>query len=81
MSIVLIISTRFITIVGINLILALREMRKTFRSVNRIVGEFGGMGKGLENGLGEIVGFMKGAKLFIKAIDLASKKDIKHPKL
>lgn len=68
--IVLVISTIFLTVVGIQLTLVLFELRKTLSNINRIVKGFDEIGVGLKHGLGEATGFINGFKTVMKVIDL-----------
>ena len=68
--IVLVISTIFLTVVGIQLALVLFEIRKTFRNVNKIIKGFDIIGMGLKHGIGEATGFINGFKTVLKVIDL-----------
>lgn len=68
--IVLVISTLFLTVVGIQLTLVLFELRKTLSNINRIVKGFDEIGVGLKHGLGEATGFINGFKTVMKVIDL-----------
>ncbi|MBP7967583.1 hypothetical protein KAZ66_04925 [Candidatus Woesebacteria bacterium] len=68
--IVLSISTIFLTVVGIQLVLVLIELKKTLTSVNKIVKGFDSIGVGLQHGLGEATGFINGFKTIMKIVDL-----------
>ncbi|QQS44114.1 hypothetical protein IPM65_00710 [Candidatus Roizmanbacteria bacterium] len=68
--IVLVISTIFLTVVGIQLTLVLFELRKTLSNVNRIIKGFDSIGVGLQHGIGEATGFINGFKTVLKVIDL-----------
>ncbi len=68
--IVLVISTIFLTVVGIQLTLVLFELRKTLNNVNKIIKGFDSIGVGLQHGIGEATGFINGFKTVIKVIDL-----------
>lgn len=70
--IILTVSTFFLTIIGIQLFITLREMRKTLRNINKVVTSFEDMGVGLNQGFQEISGFMNGFKVVLKAINLIS---------
>ncbi len=76
--IVLIISTIFLTVVGIQLTLVLFELRKTISSVNKIIKGFDSIGVGLKHGIGEATGFINGFKTVMKVIDVY--KDATHDK-
>ena len=68
--IVLVISTIFLTVVGIQLTLVLFELRKTLSNVNKIIKGFDSIGVGLQHGIGEATGFINGFKTILKVIDL-----------
>lgn len=68
--IVLVISTIFLTVVGIQLTLVLFELRKTLSNVNKIIKGFDSIGVGLQHGIGEASGFINGFKTVLKVIDL-----------
>jgi len=68
--IVLIISTIFLTIVGIQLTLVLFELRKAINNINTIIKGFDTIGIGLKHGIGEATGFINGFKTVLKMIDL-----------
>jgi len=76
--IVLIISTLFLTVVGIQLALVLFEVRKAVRNINKIIKGFDIIGTGLKHGIGEATGFINGFKTVMKVIDLY--KDSTHDK-
>jgi len=68
--IVLGISTILLTIVGIQLIILLYEVRKALSNINKIVKGFDTIGTGLQQGLGEATGFLNGLKTVMKIVDL-----------
>ncbi|PIZ64018.1 hypothetical protein COY16_00415 [Candidatus Roizmanbacteria bacterium CG_4_10_14_0_2_um_filter_39_13] len=76
--IVLVISTIFLTVVGIQLALVLFELRRVLKNVNKIVKGFDTIGMGLKHGIGEATGFINGFKTVLKVIDLY--KDKKNEK-
>lgn len=73
--IVLSLSTIFLTVVGIQLVIVLVEFRKTLKNVNKVIQGFDTVGTGLQHGIGEIVGFMNGFKTIMKVIDITRKKN------
>lgn len=79
--IVLSLSTIVLAVVGIQLVLLLIEARRTLKHVNKIVHNFESIGVGLHQGVGEMVGFVNGFKLVLKALEIFShkKNDIKSP--
>lgn len=68
--IVLSISTIFLTVVGIQLVLVLIELKKALTSINKIIKGFDSIGVGLQHGLGEATGFINGFKTIMKIVDL-----------
>lgn len=76
--IILVISTVFVTIVGIQLVLVLVETRKILKSINKVTKGFDEIGQGLVHGLGEATGFLNGFKTVMKVIDVY--KDVKSEK-
>lgn len=68
--IVLVISTLFLTIVGIQLTLVLFELRRAIKNVNKIIKGFDVIGVGLKHGIGEATGFINGIKTILKVVDL-----------
>jgi len=76
--IVLVISTLFLTVVGIQLTLVLFELRRVLKNINSVVKGFDTIGVGLKHGIGEATGFINGFKTILKVIDLY--KDTKNEK-
>jgi len=74
LTIVLTISTVLALIIGIQLILVLKELRKSLKKINVFIEAFESVGFGLEHGFGEIIGFVRGVKSIIHSLDLFSKK-------
>lgn len=72
--IILILSTFFLSIIGVQLFITLREIRKTLRNANKVVESFENVGVGLNQGMTEMVGFMNGFKVVLKAIQVMSQK-------
>lgn len=72
--IILILSTFFLSIIGVQLFITLREIRKTLRNANKVVESFENLGVGLNQGMTEMVGFMNGFKVVLKAIQVVSQK-------
>ena len=66
--IILILSTFFLTIIGVQLFITLREMRKTLKNINKVVNNFETLGVGLQQGMTEVTGFMNGFKVVLKAL-------------
>lgn len=72
--IILIISTFFLSIIGVQLFITLREMQKTMKQINKIVDNFETLGVGLNQGMQEVVGFMNGFKVVMRAIQIMQQK-------
>ncbi len=72
--IVLSISTVFLTVVGIQLVIVLKAFKKTLDNVNKVVNGFDAIGVGLKHGIGEATGFLNGFKTILKIVDLYRKK-------
>ncbi|MFA9289212.1 MAG: hypothetical protein ACEQSA_05030 [Weeksellaceae bacterium] len=72
--IILSLSTIFLTVIGIQLIIVLKELKTTLQSVNKIVKGFDTLGVGLQHGVGEVTGFINGFKTIMKIVDLWGKK-------
>lgn len=68
--IVLAISCVLLTIVGIQVIFVLRELKATLKRVNNVVDGFESLGVGLDHGLTEVVGFFNGFKSIAKALEI-----------
>ncbi len=78
LTIILTVSTIFAVIIGIQLILVLKELRKTMKKINQIIEGFESVGLGLEHGFGEILGFFHGFRGILKTVDYITQK--KHEK-
>jgi hypothetical protein len=74
LTIVLTVSTVFGVIIGVQLIIILKELRKTIKAINTVIDGFETVGSGLEHGFAEIVGFFHGFKNIVKVIDLITAK-------
>ncbi len=70
--IILTVSTFFVSIIGVQLFITLRELRKTLKNANRIIEGFESMGVGLNQGFQEAVGFMNGFRVILRAINVIS---------
>lgn len=68
--IILIISTIFLTVVGIQIILVLNQIRKTMAIAHKAVEGLDSIGSGLKHGLGEATGFINGFKTILRVIDV-----------
>lgn len=67
-------TTVFSVVIGIQLVLVLKELKKTLATVNKITYGFESIGVGLEKGFEEISGFMNGFKALFKLFELISPK-------
>ena len=74
LTVILTVSTIFVVIIGIQLILILKELRKSLKNVYNIIEGFESIGMGLEHGVAEIVGFFNGFRAILKALDIFSNK-------
>jgi hypothetical protein len=74
LTIVLSISCILLTIIGIQLIFILRDLKRTLDRTNRIIDGFESLGVGLDHGLTEVVGFMNGFKTIMKALEVVHHK-------
>lgn len=72
--IVLSLTTIFLTIISIQLIIVLNKLQKTLTEVNKIIAGFESVGVGLQHGIGEVTGFINGFKTIMKIVDISSKK-------
>lgn len=66
--------TVFSIIVGIQLILVLKELKKTLATVNKITSGFETIGVGIEKGFEEITGFINGFKALFKLFEIIAPK-------
>lgn len=66
--------TILLTLVGIELILVLKEARKFLIRANSVLDEIEKVGFGLNQGYSEIKGFVSGIVKIFKIIDILSKK-------
>jgi hypothetical protein len=76
--IVLVVSTVFITVVGIQLAIVLFEAQKILKHINKMTKGLDEIGQGLKHGIGEATGFLNGFKTVMKVIDIY--KDAKSEK-
>lgn len=67
-------TTIFSVVIGIQLILVLKELKKTLNTINKITNGLESIGVGMEKGFEEVVGFMNGFKALFKLFDLISPK-------
>jgi hypothetical protein len=72
--IVLVLTTIFLTVVGVQLILTLIEARKTLKNVNRVIDGFESAGIQLNQSVTEIGGFVSGFKSLMRMFEVISTK-------
>lgn len=70
--IVLIVSTLFLTIIGVQLFVTLREFQKTLQQSQKIIKAYETLGTDLDKTKAELTGFANGFKVVLKAIQLMS---------
>ncbi len=73
LTIALTISTIFLTIIGIQLILILRETRKLIKKANNIFDSLEKAGLVIHSGFAEVYGFLTGFKTILKLLDFFKK--------
>jgi len=64
----------FSVIIGIQLILVLKELKQTLTTINKVTAGFESIGVGIEKGFEEVSGFMNGFKALFKLFELISPK-------
>ncbi len=74
LAVTLSVTTIFLVIVGIQVVLLLREIRETLRRTNNIIEGFERVGLGVESGFNEVVGFLSGVKGVFKILDTFKRK-------
>jgi len=74
LTVVLTITSLLFTVIGIQLIFILRDVKQSLKKLNQIIEGFESVGVGLEHGLSEIVGFFGGFKTLMKIVDMATRK-------
>lgn len=74
LAVTLSVTTIFLVIVGIQVVLLLRELRETLRRTNNIIEGFERVGMGVESGFNEMVGFLSGVKGVFRILDAFKKK-------
>lgn len=72
--IILTLSTVFLTVVGFQLVLVLKELRTSLQGLNKVIKGFDTVGVGLQHGLGELTGFINGFKTVMKIVDISHKR-------
>lgn len=66
--------TIFSIIVGIQLILVLKELKKTLTTINKVTAGFESIGVGIEKGFEEVTGFVNGFKALFKLFEIIAPK-------
>lgn len=74
LSVALTVSTVILVIVGVQLILVLKDLRKILKKVNTVFDALEKFGLSLNHGFSEVYGFIAGFKTIFKIIDLFHKK-------
>lgn len=74
------IMTVLLTIIGVQLVFVLRDLRKLLTRANNIMDEFEKIGSGLSQGYSEVTAFVSGIGKLLQVVDLVtkSKKKDKH---
>jgi hypothetical protein len=67
-------TTVFSVIIGIQLILVLKELKKTLGTINKVTSGFESLGLGVEKGFEELAGFFNGFRALFKLFELVSPK-------
>lgn len=65
------IMTIVLSIVGVQLVLLLKDLRQTAQRVNRFGMELEKIGVGFSGGVAEVLGFVMSIKKVVKALDIA----------
>ncbi|MFS8159136.1 MAG: hypothetical protein ACMG6E_02775 [Candidatus Roizmanbacteria bacterium] len=68
------IMTTLLVVIGIQLILILKDVRKVLTRVESFTGHIESLGGGLSSGLGEFVAFFAGATKLFQLVNTVSKK-------
>lgn len=74
LTIVLVLTTIFLTVVGVQLILTLIEARKTLKKVNRVIQGFESAGVHLNQSVNEMSGFISGFKSIMRMLEVMGSK-------
>lgn len=74
LSITLTVTTIFLIVVGIQLIYLIRDTRQTLTRVNTILDSYEALGETLNDGLGEVKGFLVGVRSVVNFIDIFHQK-------
>jgi len=72
--IVLVLTTLFLAVVGVQLILTLVEFRKTLKKMNRVIDGFESAGINLGTSISEMGGFVSGFKSIVRLFELVDAK-------
>lgn len=73
--IILSVSVIFMTVVGFFFVQLLRELNKLIKKAHGVVEGFERMGDGLQNGFGELTGFLGGIKSVFKILEIFKKRN------
>ncbi len=74
LTVVLTVTTILLVVIGIQLILVLRELRVALKRINGIIDAFEKVGGSVEHGFAELTGFFAGAKSLFSIIDILRRK-------
>ncbi len=74
------VTTVVFTVVGIQLILILKDVRVIVKKINTLSTNLEHFGINVSSGYSELVGFITGFKKVLHVIDLVSEKNAKHSK-
>lgn len=66
--------TVLLTVLGIQLIFVLKDLRHTLRRANTILDELEKIGSGISGGYSQIAGFVSGASKMFQVVEMLSKK-------
>lgn len=72
------IMTVLLTIIGVQLVFVLKDLRKLLTRANNIMNEFEKIGNGLSQGYSEVSAFVSGIGKLFQVVDLVSKSKKKH---
>jgi hypothetical protein len=70
--------TVILTVVGIQLIFVLKELRAFLSSANNIIDQLEKIGMNVGHGYSEVIGFFSGLRSLFKILDLLAKKKEKN---
>lgn len=74
LSITLTVTTIFLIVIGIQLVYLIRDTRQTLTRINTILDSYEALGETLNDGLGEVKGFLVGIRSVVNFIDVFHQK-------